>query len=361
LDLLELALSTSDKHEVITASSGLEALQIVQQQARAFDCLLVDIQMPIMDGVSLVSEIRKQPGYLDTPIIMVTAMSEKKYIEDAFAAGATDYITKPFDTFELDARLSLAEKHTLDCKNGKTDSGEIQKLKIEMDGKLETSLHEPIEVQGIERALGFVAFENYLLQLTRGALFLSSVFAIKIADIQTHYNKASPSEFRNILTSAAQTIAECTKEDRNLFSYRGNGLFLCIHHVKIRSKSNEMLQALHKAKFQSISADEKNQSAENYKFIVGEQLSLGYLTRASTLHTLRSAAEKLEMNPPNLRRGDMKPNYARDSRVSERMLAEQRRLEYQEMLTESREMDMFWKPKNRRKSRSKRSKTETLC
>ena len=58
-----------------------------------------------LGGVELTRQIRQMNSYAFTPIIMLTARSEKSYIERAFAAGATDYITKPFSFPELLARI----------------------------------------------------------------------------------------------------------------------------------------------------------------------------------------------------------------------------------------------------------------
>ena len=66
------------------------------------DLILLDIMMPEMDGLEACKEIRK---YWDTPIIMLTAMSEKTDIVKGLNTGADDYISKPFDEEELIARI----------------------------------------------------------------------------------------------------------------------------------------------------------------------------------------------------------------------------------------------------------------
>jgi CheY-like chemotaxis protein len=101
LELLELAMSVSGQHELTTVTSGEKAIQLLEQGEQRFDCFLLDIQMPHIYGVELCRVIREMPMYKRTPILMATAMSQKVYIDRALAAGASDYVTKPFDFEEL--------------------------------------------------------------------------------------------------------------------------------------------------------------------------------------------------------------------------------------------------------------------
>ena len=106
LALLQTALSALGQFEVSIADSGEEALRQIERAEKPFDCFLLDIQMPNMNGIELCRAIRARRAHHKTPILMLTAMSERKYIDESFVAGATDYVTKPFDFFELRSRLS---------------------------------------------------------------------------------------------------------------------------------------------------------------------------------------------------------------------------------------------------------------
>ncbi|WP_158275541.1 response regulator transcription factor [Maritimibacter sp. 55A14] len=106
LELLEVAMASIGEHEVETVSSGEKAMELIRKQGSCYDCFLLDIQMPEIDGIEVCKVIRATPGCEHTPVIMVTAMSQATYMERAYAAGATDYLTKPFDFTELNARLN---------------------------------------------------------------------------------------------------------------------------------------------------------------------------------------------------------------------------------------------------------------
>lgn len=99
LDLLSLYLSPHG-YTCIKKESALEAIDYLT--SHSVDLILLDIMMPEMDGLEACREIRK---YWDTPIIMLTAMSEKADIVKGLNTGADDYISKPFDEDELLARI----------------------------------------------------------------------------------------------------------------------------------------------------------------------------------------------------------------------------------------------------------------
>ena len=87
-------------YDVSEAASGTEALALVAR--RPFDAVVLDILMPDMDGWEVCRKIREEH---DTPVLMLTALSDVEDKLEAFHAGADDYLTKPFDPRELIARL----------------------------------------------------------------------------------------------------------------------------------------------------------------------------------------------------------------------------------------------------------------
>ncbi|MBP2022418.1 signal transduction histidine kinase/ActR/RegA family two-component response regulator [Clostridium punense] len=89
--------STLEEHEgtVIEASNGRIALEKLEKQD--IDLVLMDIMMPEMDGYEAMQHIRKNPRYINLPIIAVTAKSLKEEREKCIAMGADDYISKPVD------------------------------------------------------------------------------------------------------------------------------------------------------------------------------------------------------------------------------------------------------------------------
>lgn len=95
--------------DVRSAQSGSEALRLISTERIPFDCLMLDVQMPEMDGIELCRAIRREPKYTSSPIIMITVMQDTDHIMRAFEAGATDFTVKPFNVRELIERIRVAE------------------------------------------------------------------------------------------------------------------------------------------------------------------------------------------------------------------------------------------------------------
>ena len=89
----------SQGYEVETAFDGLSALD----QVRTWnpDVILLDIMMPVMDGIQVCEKIKGDPSTKHIPVIMVSAASKRDMEGPAFEAGADEYVVKPFDPAEL--------------------------------------------------------------------------------------------------------------------------------------------------------------------------------------------------------------------------------------------------------------------
>lgn len=105
--LLEAALLDLG-HEVVTARNGWEAWRIFDREG--VPLVVTDWMMPEMDGPELCRRVRAAGRARYTYLLMLTAMSGKGRYLEGMAAGADDFITKPFDEDELAARLHVAER-----------------------------------------------------------------------------------------------------------------------------------------------------------------------------------------------------------------------------------------------------------
>lgn len=93
----------SREYEVIPAYNGLEALQLVNEMPP--DLILLDVLMPGMDGFQVVRTLRETPATEPIPVLMLTALREVEDKVKGLEAGADDFLTKPFHTVELLARV----------------------------------------------------------------------------------------------------------------------------------------------------------------------------------------------------------------------------------------------------------------
>jgi two-component system response regulator MtrA len=93
--------------EVITTVDGASALEAFDRVGP--DLVLLDLMLPGMDGIEVCRRLRRQSG---VPIIMLTARSDTADVVEGLEAGADDYLTKPFDTDELVARIKARVRRT---------------------------------------------------------------------------------------------------------------------------------------------------------------------------------------------------------------------------------------------------------
>jgi two-component system, chemotaxis family, chemotaxis protein CheY len=86
------ALNTTGFSDIIEAEDGEDALTKLE----GIDLLLTDWNMPVMDGLSMVKEIRRNTSFANLPIMMITSQAAKKEVIEALKNGVNDYIVKPF-------------------------------------------------------------------------------------------------------------------------------------------------------------------------------------------------------------------------------------------------------------------------
>jgi len=86
-------------HSVVDAVDGVDALNKAKSQK--FDCVVTDVNMPNMDGITLIKELRALPDYKFVPMLMLTTESGMDKKQQGKAAGATGWIVKPFNPDQL--------------------------------------------------------------------------------------------------------------------------------------------------------------------------------------------------------------------------------------------------------------------
>lgn len=125
---------------VACASDGQDALN--QARARTPDLVLLDIMIPILDGIQVCRQLRSDPATINTPIIMLTAKGEETDQVVGFSAGADDYVTKPFSVRILLERVKalLRRRERIGDGNSLATSGGITidrvKHLAQLDGKI---------------------------------------------------------------------------------------------------------------------------------------------------------------------------------------------------------------------------------
>jgi len=98
---------TANNYDVVLTENGKDALAMIYSHCP--DCILLDLGLPDMDGNTIIESVR---SWAKTPIIVISARSTETDKATALDLGADDYLTKPFGTLELLARIRAALRHT---------------------------------------------------------------------------------------------------------------------------------------------------------------------------------------------------------------------------------------------------------
>ena len=223
LELIREIIGLSDDQELLTAGSGPEALKLLDDPATPMiDCFLLDIQMPVMDGIDLCTALRKRPEFRTTPVVMLTAMTEKRYVDAAFIAGATDYITKPFDIGDMQRRLRTAALRRSEMARFETDASAAV-----AQGQRRELLAE-VPIYDVDNVIDYFSFENYARQLSKRSLFTSLAVAVHIRRIGDFHAACEPFMFESLLTDVAEATSDSLRDHSFVMSYAGNGSFICL-------------------------------------------------------------------------------------------------------------------------------------
>lgn len=130
-DLISFQLK-SEGHEVLVCDSVDKAITVVER-TETIDLFIIDWMLPgVMSGLEFTKKLRAQKKYTETPIIMVTALTQPDNIVSALDAGADDYITKPFDLNVLQARVRVQLRSLEKDEKSNDDLLDFGSLKIEV-------------------------------------------------------------------------------------------------------------------------------------------------------------------------------------------------------------------------------------
>ena len=133
--------------ELLTAASAAEAFRKLgmdnpPKRDPGIDLILMDVMMPDTDGIEACRRIKAVPQLQDIPVIMMTGQGQGEHLEEAFASGAMDYITKPTNRAELGARVRSAMALKREMDRRKLTNLELEQESLAKTQILSTVTHE---------------------------------------------------------------------------------------------------------------------------------------------------------------------------------------------------------------------------
>lgn len=134
LNMLELYLK--DNYEIYCTISGDEALQILQKHS--IDIVLLDIIMPVMNGMMVLKKIREVEKYESIPVVFLTGDARRAKVIESYQMGSQGYILKPVAKEELQRRIEEAmEKHKKSLVQKKEEEKKAEEKKLLEEQKVE--------------------------------------------------------------------------------------------------------------------------------------------------------------------------------------------------------------------------------
>jgi DNA-binding response OmpR family regulator len=221
LDLVPILCARAGFSDVTLAASGEEALDLLTGSDSGFDCLLLDISMPGMDGIELCRQVRTIPQHRGTPILMLSALRDIRNMGDAYRAGATDYVTKPFDIEELGTRLRLAQEAIQSLHEADTLRQEDRQR-----GAPGFELPGDLHLQTVGSLVDHTALSSFLARLPGKKVDEIKIFAACLDDVEELQGRASPEEFAARLQDIAAAAARCFDGDPTVMAYDENAALL---------------------------------------------------------------------------------------------------------------------------------------
>ena len=202
-----------------TAESAERAILMITREEKPFDCLLIDMRMLGVSGEELCSWVRTLREYADTPIFMVTALSDKSDIDAAFLAGASDYITKPISPTDIISRLNMVYRR---CKNS------TSRLTIEGQALAADSFdfNKPKRLGGVNGEIDIDSMEKYIIKTSKSDAGNLHVFSFVIKDAAKLYAICSEKTFINLLQITGMMISRCLSAHQFFISNAGYGAFV---------------------------------------------------------------------------------------------------------------------------------------
>ena len=202
------AILSSNGYDVLVASSGGEAFSMISSHCP--NLVVLDLGLPDIDGLSIIDAVRQ---WTQTPIIVVSARSGERDKVDALDRGADDYITKPFGSAELLARIRVAIRHSRSsvdnemlANSGKFVAGELvidyDKHQVLVGGEnVHLTLNEFKIVALLGKSAGKVLTYDYIMKELWGPQSRGSnqILRVNMANIRRKIEK-NPAEPEYIFT-----------------------------------------------------------------------------------------------------------------------------------------------------------------
>ncbi|WP_169798709.1 response regulator [Falsihalocynthiibacter arcticus] len=216
-EFIRINLAELGFNDVVGFMSPREALSSFEKGPASADLILLDIMMPEMDGIELCARIRVIDAWRDIPIIMLTSRMDIESLSRAFMAGANDYVTKPFNRIELQARMRscLRLKSEMDRRR----AGERRGSRTTASTLTADVSPHVRDVVGTKASL-----QADFLSMNAETRAMTGMVVLKIDDIKPE-NDLQASQAADVIRQVSKTVAKVAIPAGDSFVHWDNDLF----------------------------------------------------------------------------------------------------------------------------------------
>lgn len=256
-NLLKARLGEIGLNDVEAVFSGESALQKAQAAQNPIECFLVDVRMKPMNGIELVRLLREIPHHQTTPIIMISALTDKGSVDAAFAAGANDYITKPLEMLELKIRLELAKTILVEREQARLLHDYV--LKQESILYPLQSFENEIIPEDVDSAISVLSVENFLLKQGNIRLRHNCAIGFHLPMAQAYFNFMEPTHYVGLIGDIALAVSKSLSASPHFLTSPGNGDLVAVlldqQRLNRETIERRLEEELHKLGQRYTSAD----------------------------------------------------------------------------------------------------------
>ncbi|MFT6090565.1 response regulator [Sulfitobacter sp.] len=220
LDMLSNYLTVEQGFDLFCAEDAEQALVLVNKTRPDFDCFLLDIMLPGMDGIMLCAELRKLKQHQKTPILMITANTRHDLMERAFEAGATDFVYKPLNGVDLGARINTAGLLNESLRGEQAARRSLAELTEQVNARRDENFD-----QGVPDVFDLDGFESRLMRLSDGC-YAMNLLAIKLPQMRNIFEELTPTEFCDQMAKVTEATITALQSNRYILGYVGNGVLV---------------------------------------------------------------------------------------------------------------------------------------
>ncbi len=247
LALLDILEASGKVYEILSAFNGKEALVIAKKEIP--DLILTDWEMPVMNGVDFILALKEDEQLADIPVIMCTGiMTTSEHLKIALEAGANDYVRKPFDAIEVNARINAMLCFSHEQKSRISLEKEVYAQKLEIN-------HEKLEIhqQSLVVAKACLMHNSiYIDQILLDLKDLSAQVSFRcqqkildlISKVKSDITHASWQEFELHFEQIHPSFLETLNQ--RLPNLTPNEIELCMYY-KLNMSTNEVQSATYKS------------------------------------------------------------------------------------------------------------------